>query len=69
MAPQHHTVWMEAMDDSLEAFLGDGEDDTEGHHPVPVQAQAKVKAKADAKADAKAKSDSAAVQNASQQAA
>ena len=69
MAPQHHTVWMEAMDDSLEAFLGDGEDDTEGHHPVPVQAQAKVKAKADAKADAKAKSDSASAQGASQQAA
>ena len=69
MAPQHHTVWMEAMDDSLEAFLGDGEDDTEGHHPVPVQAKAKVKAKAEAKAEAKAKSDSAAVQDANQQAA
>lgn len=25
MAPPHHTPWMEAMDDSLEAFLGDGE--------------------------------------------
>lgn len=25
MAPVHHTPWLQAMDDSLEAFLGDGE--------------------------------------------
>src|SRR5690606_15494914 len=25
LAPPHHTPWMEAMDDSLEAFLGQGE--------------------------------------------
>ena len=47
------------MDDSLEAFLGAGEDQTEGQHPVPVQAQVK-KAEAKAKADAQARSDSAA---------
>jgi trimethylamine monooxygenase len=23
MAPQHHTPWMEAMDDALEAYLAD----------------------------------------------
>jgi trimethylamine monooxygenase len=25
MSPRHHTVWMEALDDSLEAFLAAGE--------------------------------------------
>ncbi len=64
LAPPHHTPWMEAMDDSLEAFLGDGEDQTEGHHPVPVQAQAK-KAAARSMADAQARGNSAgAVQDA-----
>src|SRR5690554_2641898 len=44
LAPVHHTPWMEAMDDSLEAFLGEDEKSKEPSKPVRQASRNKQKA-------------------------
>src|SRR5690554_3040151 len=44
LAPAHHTPWMEAMDDSLEAFLGEDEQSKEPSKPVRQASRNKQKA-------------------------